>query len=238
MTAEAPEHHRRLRSFVRREGRMTDAQQRALDDLLHHYGVPDHAEPLDPPALFGRHAPLILEIGFGDGESLAALAAAHPDRDYLGVEVHRPGVGRLLNRIRAEGLDNVRVSTADAVVLMEQRLAPASLTGIQLYFPDPWPKKRHHKRRLVQPPWVELAASRLVPGGWLHLATDWQDYAEHMIEVMEASPAFSNEAGPGQYAPRGDRPATRFERRGTRRGHAVHDLVYRRRDAGDATRQE
>lgn len=223
-------HHRPVRSFVRREGRLTEGQKRALETHYAEYGLPADLRPLDLAGAFGREAPVILEIGFGNGESLAEMAAAHPERNYLGVEVHRPGIGRLLQLVADQGLTNVRVIGHDAVEVMTHQLPPASLAGIQLYFPDPWPKKRHHKRRLVQPDWVELAASRLQPRGWLHLATDWDDYAEHMLDVMEASPLFENTAGARRYAESpGERPRTKFEERGTRKGHAVHDLIYRRR---------
>ncbi|WP_290653400.1 tRNA (guanosine(46)-N7)-methyltransferase TrmB [Aquisalimonas sp.] len=227
---------RRVRSFVRREGRLTDAQKRALGALHARYGLSPGNHSLDLEAVFGRQAPVILEIGFGNGDSLATMAQAHPDVDYLGVEVHRPGVGRLLNLVAERGLSNVRVICHDAVEVMERQLRQGSLAGIQLFFPDPWPKKRHHKRRIVQHDWVELAASRLRPGGWLHLATDWEDYAQHMLSVMEASPRFANANGRNRYAESpGDRPRTRFEERGTRKGHAVRDLIYWRcgQDAPD-----
>lgn len=231
MTADTdPAHHRHVRSFVRREGRMTEAQQRALDALFARYGLNAGTAPLDFAAIFGRQAPIVLEVGFGNGESLATMAAAHPEQDYIGVEVHRPGIGRLLNLVDQEGLDNVRVIDHDGVEVMKHQIPPESLAGIQLYFPDPWPKKRHHKRRIVQPAWVELAASRLRPDGWLHMATDWEDYALHMREVLEASPAFENVNGPDRFAPDpGERPRTKFEERGARKGHGVWDLVYRRR---------
>lgn len=223
-------HHRPIRSFVRREGRLTESQRQALETLLPDYGLPADNRALDLAAAFGRCAPVVLEVGFGNGESLAAMAAAHPERDFLGVEVHRPGVGRLLNRVAAEGLSNIRVIEHDAVEVMRYQLPEACLAGIQLFFPDPWPKKRHHKRRIVQPDWVALAASRLQPDGWLHMATDWEDYAWHMLDVMEASRAFENTAGAGRFAAdAGERPRTKFEDRGTRKGHAVYDLVYRRR---------
>ncbi|SEP13907.1 tRNA (guanosine(46)-N7)-methyltransferase TrmB [Aquisalimonas asiatica] len=225
-------HHRHVRSFVRREGRMTEAQQRALDALFARYGLAAGETPLDYAAIFGREAPVVLEVGFGNGESLATMAAAHPERDYIGVEVHRPGIGRLLNLVEQQGLENVRVIDHDGVEVMKHQIPPASLAGIQLYFPDPWPKKRHHKRRIVQPDWVALAASRLEPGGWLHMATDWENYALHMHEVMEASTAFDNAHGAGCFAPGpGERPRTKFEERGARKGHGVWDLVYRRRPA-------
>lgn len=223
-----PEKPRRVRSFVRREGRMTTAQQRALDELLIRFGVTADGV-IDLDDLFGRHAPRTLEIGFGNGASLAQMAAAAPEQDFLGIEVHRPGVGHLLLEIEQRELTNVRVICADAVEILERHLAPASLDRVLLFFPDPWPKKRHHKRRILQPQFVALIHDRLKPGGIFHMATDWQHYAEQMLEVMEAAPGFINSAGRGQYAPKPEyRPETKFERRGLRLGHGVWDLVYMR----------
>lgn len=225
--SEQTSYHRPIRSFVRREGRMTDGQKRALESLQERYGVPADGRPLDPADIFGREAPLILEIGFGNGESLVAMAAQHPDRNYLGIEVHRPGVGHLLNRAQELGLENLRVICHDANEVLQQQVPDASLAGMQLYFPDPWPKKRHHKRRIVQPSWVTLVHRKLAPGGYLHMATDWEEYALHMREVMEAESGFTNTAGVGRYLEgRGERPETKFERRGLKRGHAVWDLIY------------
>lgn len=222
--------YRAVRSFVRREGRLTAGQQRALDELFPRYGVEPGEGVMDWPTLFGRSAPVVLDIGFGDGEALAEIAYNHPERDYLGVEVHRPGVGRLLRQLDEAGIPNVRVAVADAVELMRDNIAAASLAGIQLFYPDPWPKKRHHKRRIVQPAWLELAASRLADGGFLHMTTDWSDYAEHMLEVIGSSQTFDNIAGEGRFAPDpGERPPTKFERRGLERGHRVHDIILRRR---------
>jgi len=219
---------RRIRSFVRREGRLTPAQRRALEELLPRYGVPGHG-PLDPVALFGRRAPLTVEVGFGNGEVLAHLAAAHPERDHLGIEVHRPGVGRLLNRIHELGLANVRVAVDDAMEVLP-RLPEGSIDLLLVFFPDPWHKKRHHKRRLVNAEFARLAASRLRPGGRLHLATDWEDYARQMLEVLGAEPALHNLSPAGDFVPRPDsRPVTRFEARGRRLGHEVFDLLYERR---------
>lgn len=222
---ESPERQqRRVRSFVLREGRLTPAQKRALDTLLPRYGV-SAEDRLDPSVVFGRRAPVVLEIGFGDGEALATVAARHPGRDFLGIEVHRPGVGRLLQRLQRDRLDNVRVVCADAVEVLRDRIPPASLDRVNIFFPDPWPKKRHHKRRLIQPPFVELLARAIRPGGILHLATDWPEYAEHMRAVLARSRAFepvdSAEAA-------GERPQTKFERRGERLGHRTRELVYRR----------
>lgn len=217
---------RRLRSFVRREGRITQSQQRALDELLPRYGVPLDGM-LDLDALFGRSAPRTLEIGFGNGVSLAQMAAIAPELDFLGIEVHRPGVGHLLLEIERHALGNVRVICADAVEILETHIPPASLDRVLLFFPDPWPKTRHHKRRILQPAFVALIHSRLKPGGVFHMATDWQHYAEQMLDVMEAAPGFRNSAGRGAYAPKPDyRPETKFERRGLRLGHGVWDLVF------------
>lgn len=225
---ETPEqkHHRPVRSFVRREGRLTEGQQRALNELYGRYGVdPEQLDDLD--AVFGRQAPRILEIGFGNGESLATMAQRRPDLDYLGIEVHRPGVGHLLLKLKEHGIANVRVICGDAQEIVSRYLPDGSIDGLQLFFPDPWPKKRHHKRRIVQPEWAELIARKLRPGGFVHLATDWEDYAHHMMEVMSASPDFINSAGPGRFAPRpNDRPVTKFESRGQRLGHGVWDLLF------------
>jgi tRNA (guanine-N7-)-methyltransferase len=222
-------HLRPIRSFVRREGRLTPAQERAMTELYPRYGLPFEKSLVDFAALFGREAPVTLEIGFGNGELLATLATQHPERNFLGIEVHRPGVGRLLNQIEEEGLENVRVSTHDAVEVLREQIPEGSLDRLLIFFADPWPKKRHHKRRLIQPPFAELAASRLSPGGRLHLATDWEDYKDHMLEVLDACPQLSNTAGPGGTVPRPeDRPETHFERRGQRKGHGVWDLVYLR----------
>ena len=219
--------HRPIRSFVRREGRITRGQQRALDELWPKYGV-----TLDrltrPELLFGRKAAVNLEIGFGNGEALAEMAAQQPHQDFIGVEVHRPGVGHLLQLLEQRGIDNVRIVHADAVQVVKQ-LPDQSLQRVLLFFPDPWHKKRHHKRRIVQAPFVQLLADKLRPGGILHMATDWQDYAEHMLVVMATSEQFRNCAGSGQYADKPDyRPATKFEQRGRRLGHAVWDLLFER----------
>jgi tRNA (guanine-N7-)-methyltransferase len=223
-------HHRAIRSFVRREGRITEAQKRALEELLPRYGIAPGEAPLDFVALFGRDAPVHLEVGFGNGEALAAMAAAYPQNNYLGIEVHRPGVGALLRRIEAEGLANVRVACTDAKELLEQRVPEGSLNAVYIFFPDPWHKQRHHKRRLVQAEFVALLARKLKPGGLLHLATDWEDYAQHMLAVLAAAETFENTAEPGPFMPRpDDRTLTRFERRGQRLGHGVRDLVFRRR---------
>jgi tRNA (guanine-N7-)-methyltransferase len=222
---------RGIRSFVIRAGRVTDAQRRALDELWPAYGVDfDAARCLDLDALFGRRAPRTLEIGFGNGDNLAALAAARPAEDFLGVEVHRPGVGRLLLHAREAQLTNLRVIAHDAVEVLRWMIAPGALDTALILFPDPWHKKRHHKRRLVQPPFVELLASRLRAGGTLALATDWTPYAEWMLEALAAVPQLENLAPDGRFVARpGWRIQTRFERRGERLGHDVHDLAFRRR---------
>jgi len=219
---------RRVRSFVRREGRLTTAQGEALERLWPRYGVAPEGI-LDLPALFARRAPVTLEIGFGNGDTLLALAEQKPEEDFLGIEVHRPGVGRLLRELDNRGLTNVRVLQTDAVDILEHHLPDACLDRVLVLFPDPWPKKRHHKRRLVQPAFAALVARCLKPAGILHLATDWEDYARQMLEVMEHAPGYVNAAGPGAFSPRPpERIVTRFERRGERRGHRVRDLVYRR----------
>ena len=221
--------HRPIRSFVMRTGRMTTGQARALEDLWPRYGVEYSPTPLDLDALFGRRAPRTLEIGFGNGEHLASLAAAHPERDYLGVEVHRPGVGHLLMLAATNNLTNLRASTHDAVEVLREQIAPGALDEVLVLFPDPWHKKRHHKRRLIQPPFVELVASRLAPGGMLKLATDWEEYALQMLDVMRGNPQFTNLSPGGDWMPRPEeRAPTRFEKRGARLGHGVWDLAFRR----------
>jgi tRNA (guanine-N7-)-methyltransferase len=221
--------HRPIRSFVRRSGRMTRAQRSAIERNWSSFGLAA-GERLDLDAVFGRRAPRIMEIGFGNGETLVTLARSHPERDYLGVDVYEPGIGRLLAALAEAGLGNVRVLRGDAVDVLRESIAPESLDAVLLLFPDPWPKKRHHKRRLVQPEFVALAATRLVPGGVFCLATDWQSYAEHMLAVLEAEDALANTAGRGNFCTGpADRPETKFERRGTRLGHAVWDLRFARR---------
>jgi tRNA (guanine-N7-)-methyltransferase len=221
-------HPRAIRSFVVRGGRTTEAQSRALRELWPRYGLEFAPQQLDLDAVFNRAAPRVLEIGFGNGEHLASLAAAHPTHDYLGVEVHPPGVGRLLLTLAARQLTNVRVICHDAVEVLEAQIAPASLDEVLILFPDPWHKKRHHKRRLIQPAFAACLAERLKPGGVLHIATDWQPYAEHIRQVLEGCPALesvSSEMRPAHEA----RAPTRFEQRGVRLGHAVSELRYRRR---------
>jgi tRNA (guanine-N7-)-methyltransferase len=224
-----PPSRRTIRSFVIRGGRATAAQQRALDELWPRYGVEFNAQPLDLEQMFARPAPRMLEIGFGAGEALLAFAQAHPELDCIGVEVHKPGVGHLLLGAEAAGLKNLRVICHDAVEVLQQQLAPGSIQLIHIFFPDPWHKKRHHKRRLIQPEFVALLARVLAVGGTLRLATDWEHYAMHMREVIDASPLFVNDAPDTGFVARNEeRPLTRFERRGQRLGHGVWDLSYRR----------
>ncbi len=222
-------HFRRIRSFVRREGRLTPGQQRAMDVLFPRFGLEPGDGPFELDAIFGRSAPRILEIGFGNGESLAEIARHHPENDYIGIEVHRPGVGHLLRKIEELGLSNLRVVCADAVEVLERNIPDGSLDGLYLFFPDPWHKKRHHKRRQVQPEWAQLVRRKLRIGGKLHMATDWQEYAEHMLAVLSVAEGFSNTSPDGGYLPRPDyRPETKFERRGQRLGHGVWDLIFAR----------
>ncbi|WIM04610.1 MAG: tRNA (guanosine(46)-N7)-methyltransferase TrmB [Candidatus Nitricoxidivorans perseverans] len=218
---------RHIRSFVLRQGRVSNAQQRHFDQGMPRFGIPYANAPLDLDAAFGRAAPKILEIGCGMGETTAAIAAAHPENDYLGIEVHTPGVGSLLKEIADRGLSNLRIVQHDAVEVVRDMIPEGALAGIHIYFPDPWPKKRHHKRRLIQPAFVALLASRLAAGGYLHCATDWEEYAQQMLEVLSAEPLLENTAN--GYAPRpGWRPQTKFEQRGLRLGHGVWDLLFRR----------
>lgn len=219
---------RPVRSYVLRQGRVSNAQARAHQALLPRYGITYSNQSLDLERTFGRAAPKILEIGFGMGETTAAIAAAHPENDYLGIEVHTPGVGSLLKLIGERGLANLRLIQHDAVEVLREMIAPESLDGAHVFFPDPWPKKRHHKRRLVQTDFVALLASRLKPGGYLHLATDWQEYAEQMLAVLCAEPQLENTAA--GYAARPDyRPQTKFETRGLKLGHGVWDIVFRKK---------
>jgi tRNA (guanine-N7-)-methyltransferase len=216
-----------IRSFVLRQGRVSNAQQRYHEEGMPRWGIPYAPAPLDLDATFGRKAPRFLEIGCGMGETTAAIAAAHPQYDYLGIEVHTPGVGSLLKEIATRELANLRVVQHDAVEVVRDMIPPASLAGIHIYFPDPWPKKRHRKRRLIQPPFVALLAARLAPGGYLHCATDWEEYAQQMLEVLSAEPQLANTAA--GFAPRPAwRPQTKFEARGLRLGHGVWDALFRR----------
>ena len=222
---------RPVRSFVIRGGRLTPGQERAIDRLWPEFGIDAEpgSGPLDFEKLFGRRAPVIAEIGFGNGDATWQTALAHPGQNFIGIEVHRPGVGRLLMALEKHQIFNVRIACQDAVEFLAESVPPASLDGIRIYFPDPWPKKRHHKRRIVQPEFVARLAACLKPGGVLHLATDWAPYAEHMTEVLTDIPSFRNLAAEGHYSPRPDwRPETHFEKRGRRLGHDVFDLLYER----------
>lgn len=218
-----------MRSYVLRQGRMTDGQRRGLENLWPRYGI-DPDQPFNAATAFGRTAPLILEIGFGNGESLLEQASQHPEWNFLGVEVHAPGVGHLLNELDKRGLTNVRVYRTDAVEILREKIEDGSLDGIHLYFPDPWPKKRHHKRRIVNDDFTALLARKLRPGGYFHAATDWEEYAVWMLEHLNCRPELINTATDGGFVENmGLRPLTRFERRGTRLGHEVRDLLYERR---------
>lgn len=220
---------RLVRSFVRRSGRLTAAQDRATELGWPRFGIEYSPDTIDLDAVFGRSAPRYLEIGFGMGNSLAAMARHHPDNDYLGVEVHRPGVGSLLIHMEEQSLSNIRLLCHDAVEVLENMLPDHSLDGVYLFFPDPWQKKRHHKRRIVNPKFLHLLARKLKHGAVFHMATDWQEYATHMMEVTSACPLFANQAGSGNYSPRPDyRVLTKFEKRGQRLGHGVWDLVFTR----------
>ena len=228
MTAPSPSpHHRPVRSFVLRAGRSGSGQARALAELGPRFVLPFTPTLPEWDAVFGRSAPRVLEIGFGMGAATAAMAQAQPEFDFIGVEVHPPGVGALLQRIEAMQLTNLRIIQHDAVPVLEQMFAPGSQHAIRIFFPDPWPKKRHHKRRLIQPAFVAALVSRLQPGGTLHCATDWQPYAQQMLEVLGAEPLLRNTAE--DFAPRPDwRPLTKFEQRGLKLGHGVWDLIFTR----------
>jgi tRNA (guanine-N7-)-methyltransferase len=227
MTTEKPENHRSIRSFVLRQGRISTAQQRAYDELLPRYGIAYGNEIMDWDKAFGRKAPRILEIGFGMGTATAHIAKMQPEQDYLGVEVHTPGVGALMRLLDAEDLSNVRIIQHDAVEVLRDMIAPGTLDGIHIFFPDPWPKKRHHKRRLIQAELLRLLASRLKAGGYLHLATDWQEYAEWILELLNAETMLKNTAADYVAKP-AYRPETKFERRGLNLGHGVWDIVFHR----------
>ncbi|HWP87708.1 MAG TPA: tRNA (guanosine(46)-N7)-methyltransferase TrmB [Burkholderiales bacterium] len=220
--------HRPIRSFVLRQGRVSNAQQRAHETLLPKYGIPYAPGLIELDHVFGRRAPKILEIGFGMGETTAAIAALHPENDYLGIEVHTPGVGSLLKAIEEEGLTNVRIVQHDAVEVLCHMIGHDTFDGVHVFFPDPWPKKRHHKRRLLQPAFVALLVERMKPGAYLHVATDWQEYAEYVLAVLKNNPLLENTAM--DYAPRpAYRPQTKFETRGLKLGHGVWDVIFKRR---------
>jgi tRNA (guanine-N7-)-methyltransferase len=219
---------RTIKSYVLRQGRLTRGQQQALDQLWPVYGIDFKPERLDLAALFHRTAAITLEVGFGNGNSLVQQAASNPQNNYLGIEVHRPGIGRLLHLAGNAGITNVRVINHDAVEVLQLQIPDQSLDCVQLFFPDPWHKKRHHKRRIVKAEFIQLIHQKLKPGGQFHLATDWQDYAEHMLAEMEQARGFSNTSGKGNYAENTDRPLTKFEQRGQRLGHGIWDLIYRK----------
>ena len=223
--------HRRIRSFVTRAGRTSPAQQRARDTLGERYVVPFGPHPLDYPGLFGRDVPVVLEIGFGMGAATADMAAAHRKLDFIGIEVHSPGVGALLKRIGEDALTNLRIVEHDAVEVVERMIAPESLAGVLVWFPDPWHKARHNKRRLMQPAFVARLATRIAPGGFVHGATDWEDYAEQMLAVLGGEPSLVNTVDAGYASPDNPlltRPVTKFETRGRLLGHGVRDLVFRK----------
>ncbi len=221
--------HRNIRSFVLRKGRLTIAQQHALDELWPHYGIEPGETLLDFADHFEHPADVILEIGFGNGESTWQMARQEPERNFIGIEVHEPGVGHLLMALEEHGIENVRIVCEDAVPFVQQRIADASLAGVRIYFADPWPKKRHHKRRIIQPEFVSELARCMVKDSILHLATDWQPYADHMLEVMQSSTDFANLSPDGEYSERPDwRPYTKYEDRGERLGHEVRDLLFQR----------
>lgn len=218
--------HRAIKSFVLRQGRLTEGQQRALDLLWPAYGLTLNSGALNYETLFCNKNPVWLEIGFGMGKSLATMAEKMPNRNYIGIEVHRPGVGSLLNEVANANLTNIRIFNTDAIEVLNQSIPDHSLDGLMLFFPDPWPKKKHHKRRIVQPEFAQLVWKKLKSGGIFHMATDWQNYAEHMLEIMSAQSNYSNTAGAG-YAPRPEeRPITKFESRGKKLGHGVWDLIF------------
>lgn len=221
-------HHRPIRSFVKREGKLTSGQQNSIDLLWPSHGVDLTKDLLDLDTLFGRSVPTVLEIGFGNGLSLADMAEEHPDLNFFGIEVHKPGVGSLLVQVKQRNLENIRVSHDDAVQVLEQQIPDGSLHRVQIFFPDPWHKKRHHKRRLIQTAFVEMLIEKLESKGRIHVATDWENYAEHILEVLSANPNLVNTAT--DYAPKPDyRPNTKYEARGIRLGHGVWDLVFEKK---------
>ena len=230
MTQEIDKPHRTIRSYVLRQGRLTRGQQRAFELYWPQLGLEYRQLPLDPAETFGNDNPVFLEIGFGNGESLAEMARRGPDKNFIGIEVHGPGVGHLLMKLEEYACRNVRVCRHDAVEVLQHMIPDASLAGVFLFFPDPWHKKRHHKRRIVQPGFIELLARKIRPGGFFHAATDWQDYAEHMLEVLQGHPQlFRNTSPSADFVPRPEqRPLTKFEQRGLRLGHGVWDLVFER----------
>jgi tRNA (guanine-N7-)-methyltransferase len=232
--AEAEGRVRGVRSFVLRNSRLTEGQQRAMRELLPRFEVTDGSGLVDFAVQFGNGNPVILEIGFGNGEATWQMARQEPGLNFIGAEVHRPGVGHLLLRLEEYALNNVRITCTDGVQFLRERVAAGSLAGLRLYFPDPWPKKRHHKRRMVQPLFLDLLAEKLQPGAIVHFATDWQDYAEHMLALLQQHELFENLSYGGSYSPRPPwRPLTKYEQRGQRLGHGVYDLLFRRRVASE-----
>ncbi len=228
MTATTDPSKRHVRSYVLRQGRVSPAQQRACETLLPRFGIAHASDELDLDQAFGRNAPKILEIGFGMGDSTASIALAHPENDYLALEVHTPGVGNLLKLIDAQQISNIRIMQHDAVEVLRDMIPANTLDGVHIFFPDPWHKARHNKRRLIQAPFIAQLCTKLKPGGYIHVATDWQDYAQQVLAVMSAEPLLENTAA--GYAPRpGYRPLTKFEQRGIRLGHGVWDMVFRRK---------
>lgn len=227
-TSKSDDSHRPIRSYVIRGGRLTDSQRKALDQHWQEYVIDYQQQSLPWDELFPQPAPLTVEIGFGMGDSLLAMAEADPATNFLGIEVHKPGVGKLIHGLVEKQLSNVRIMCHDATEVVQHCMENGAIDRFLIFFPDPWHKKRHHKRRLIQAPLVSLLANRLRKGGSIHLATDWQNYAEHMLDVMEAEPTLSNANGPNQYWPNPNRPETKFERRGQRLGHGVWDLLYKK----------
>ena len=221
--------HRSIRSFVLRKGRLTVAQQHALDELWPHYGIENRETVLDFDDHFERSAEVIVEVGFGNGESTWRMALEEPEKNFIGIEVHEPGVGQLLMALEEHAIENVRIVCGDAVPFLQNRITPGSLAGVRIYFADPWPKKRHHKRRIIQPEFVGQLARCISGGGILHMATDWQPYADHILEVMQSSSDFVNLSPTGDYCETPEwRPYTKYEKRGERLGHEVRDLLYQR----------
>ncbi|MGB8339181.1 MAG: tRNA (guanosine(46)-N7)-methyltransferase TrmB [Burkholderiales bacterium] len=221
-------HHAHIRSYVLRQGRVSNAQGRAVENLLPKYGIPFSAQLIDYIKLFNRVAPTILEIGFGMGETTATIAATNPHNNYLAIEVHTPGVGNLLKEIDAQQLNNLRILQHDAIEVLRDMIPATSVAGVHIFFPDPWPKKRHHKRRLIQTPLVKLLCEKLQPGAYVHVATDWQEYAEHILTTLSAEPLLANYVA--DYAPRpAYRPLTKFEQRGLKLGHGVWDIIFTRK---------
>jgi len=223
------QHCTKIRSFVRREGRFTQSQKQALEDNWKDFGIEYDEQQINFSLLFGRHAYTVLEIGFGNGKSLSKMAATYPEINYLGIEVHRPGVGQLLKQLRDEEINNVRIMTHDAKEVLINKIPNASLDALYLFFPDPWPKRKHHKRRLVQADFARLIAAKLKVGGIFHVATDWQDYARHVLKVMAVSESFQNTAGTALYVPRPEyRSLTKFEHRGQKLGYQIRDMVFKK----------